>query len=362
MMSGDVGRPLRFAAILLSLWAMSRAAFVWFDQDAPDARVVGPITHPMAGAGRSAVALPAPLPMEGGGVRMTPALAAAMARLRAAGSTPRASEHPGHHRAAIGTRLIDVREPGRAVRAERVQLAMLAAVHVASSTQLVDRYFADAPRLRAPAAGDPRWSGSAWLFARSNGVPAAAGAGQLGGAQAGGRVRYRLDDEGLSAAAGAAIPLASRGREAMVALEWQPRASPIRLVAEQRIPLDDSISGGPGVGAVAGVGPTDIGLGFDLEGFGQAGAVARARLEPYVEGGARVARPVASARGTRFEVGAGLWASAQRDAHRVDVGPALSATLPIAGQRFRVAIDWRERVAGGARPDSGPALSIGTDF
>jgi hypothetical protein len=34
----------------------------------------------------------------------------------------------------------------------------------------------------------------------------------------------------------------------------------------------------------------------------------------------------------------------------------------VEGRNFNVAADWRQRLAGNARPDSGPTLTLSTDF
>ncbi|MBO9621751.1 MAG: hypothetical protein J7500_03470 [Sphingomonas sp.] len=217
----------------------------------------------------------------------------------------------------------------------------------------------------APERLDPlpqRWSASAWAsFRPGQRIGAAPGAGQLGGSQAGVRLAYMLAPrQRLAGFARFTAPLATRGREVSLGLEWQPTRAPVRLVAEQRFALDGGGSG-PGLGVVAGA-DTALAHGFRLESYGQAGAVRRQQLEPYADGAARATRAVLDQRGVRLALGAGAWGAAQRDAARLDLGPSALLAVPVAGQTIRLAFDWRQRVAGHARPGSGPALTIGSDF
>jgi hypothetical protein len=216
-----------------------------------------------------------------------------------------------------------------------------------------------APRTAAPS----RWSGSFWLVSRGGGgVTSAPLGGQLGGSQAGLRLAYLLDRKHrIAAMARVTSPLGSGLREAAVGLEWQPTRLPVRIVAEQRFALNAG-KGGPAITLVGGFGPLPIGGGFRLESYAQAGAIHRDRTEGFVDGAARISHPVMTLGAIPFDLGAGLWGGAQRGAARLDVGPSITATLPIAGRQARLSLDWRERVAGQARPGSGVALTLGADF
>ena len=195
------------------------------------------------------------------------------------------------------------------------------------------------------------------VFASPRQSCAAPGAGQLGGSQAGARLAYMLvARHRLAAVARIAAPLKGRGAEASVGLEWQPTSLPIRLVAERRFGID-GVRGGFGVGAITGI-DAQLPAGFSLEGYGQAGAIRRSRTEPYADGALRIGHGVASAAGLQLSLGAGMWGAAQRDAARLDLGPSAS----LSWHQLRLSLDWRQRVAGDARPGSGPALSLGTDF
>lgn len=211
------------------------------------------------------------------------------------------------------------------------------------------------------ARGTSRLSGSVWMLARGGPAGTVSG-GQLGASQGGLRVVYALGHRRRFAViARVATPLQGKGREAAVGIEWQPTRLPIRLVAEQRFVLDGG-RGGPTLGVIAGYGPSDIAPGVRVEAYGQAGGIVRDRIEGFVDASARLTHPLGKVAGAGVDIGVGAWGSAQRDASRFDIGPSIIATLPVAGKTLRLTLDWRERIAGGARPGSGPALSIGSDF
>lgn len=226
------------------------------------------------------------------------------------------------------------------------------------------------PELFAPALADPlfatptgaiptypdRWSASGWMVARAGrGIGAAPGGGQLGGGQAGMRLSYLLvPQQRIAVFTRFTAPLSGKGREMAVGAEWQPLRLPLRLVAEQRIGLD-GVPGGPGIGVVTGV---DAAAGpLRIEGYGQTGMVFRTQSEPYADGAVRVMHPVEEGP-VSLSLGVGIWGAAQRGAQRLDLGPG--ATL--SHRSMRVSLDWRQRVAGQARPGSGLAFTLGGDF
>ncbi len=203
-----------------------------------------------------------------------------------------------------------------------------------------------------------RWSASLWAVARQGGGTLLPG-GQLGGTQAGVRLLRRLDRHGdLSASLRLSAPWEGFGREMAVGLDWKPaRRLPVRLIVEQRVPLDTG-RGGTALLAVAGYGPRDLAPGVTVTAYAQGGAVARGSVEPFADGAARISTTLTP----NVDLGLGLWGGAQRDAQRLDVGPTLGIALPLAERRLRLSLDWRQRVAGRAAPDSGPALTIAGDF
>lgn len=208
-----------------------------------------------------------------------------------------------------------------------------------------------------------RWSASAWFVLRDGrGIAPGLGGGQLGGSQTGLRVAYALGDARRVAIVGrVATPLKGSGREAAIGVEWRPTALPVRLVSEYRVALGGG-TGGPAAGIIAGTGPAPLAVGFDLETYGQAGVIRRRRTEYYAEGAARLSRRLFGVGGTKVDLGVGTWGGAQRGVQRLDVGPSLGVRIPVAGKAIRASLDWRQRIAGNARPGSGPVLVVGGDF
>ncbi|WP_267378120.1 hypothetical protein [Sphingomonas sp. GC_Shp_6] len=211
------------------------------------------------------------------------------------------------------------------------------------------------------AAGPGRLAGSAWLLARG-GAGGTVSGGQLGASQAGVRLTYALGHgRRVAIAARLATPLSGTGKEAAIGLEWKPTRLPFRLIAEQRFVLDGG-RGGPTIGVIGGYGPAEILPGVRIEAYGQAGAIARDGVEGFIDTAARLTHPTARIGHARLDLGLGAWGSAQRGAARFDLGPTAGLALPVAGRNLRLALDWRQRLAGAAHPGSGPAFTIGSDF
>ena len=57
----------------------------------------------------------------------------------------------------------------------------------------------------------------------------------------------------------------------------------------------------------------------------------------------------------QFSAGFGVWGGAQPGLYRVDAGPRVTMRVR---DNVRVHLDWRQRLAGNARPGSGPALTL----
>lgn len=250
---------------------------------------------------------------------------------------------------------------------DRIALAMVGLMTLGPPRYLDSRN----PQITPPVPGarpvsrpsGSRWSASAWLLLRDgSGASSVLGGGQLGGGQAGLRVAYAIGTARRVALVGRVVsPVSGKGREAAFGVEWRPTRLPLRLVAEQRFSLDGGTSG-PVIGIVGGTGPARLIAGFDLETYGQAGIVRRARTEPFADGAARLTRGVARLGKARLDLGLGAWGGAQRDAQRLDIGPTIGVRVPVGNRSVRVSADWRQRVAGRAQPSSGPALTIGGDF
>lgn len=334
------GRPIRFLVLIALGWVGVRIALLWSQ------------TGSLPEAIRQAVPLASPA---------VPGAVAAPAQVRpvSAVRTVRVPGPVGPHRPSPRATA-----PMIAADPERVQMALLALVQygapAAVSVATVPLPVSAQPDHLPPS--PDRWSASAWLVARPGaGLGAAPGASQIGGSQAGLRIAYMLlPERQLAAVARVVTPLRGRGAEASFGLEWQPTRAPVRLAVEQRFGLDGT-RGGPGIGVIAGFDGT-VSSGFRLESYGQAGAIRRRRTEPYADGGVRATRMLADGGGVRFALGGGAWGAAQRDAARFDLGPSATLALPLGKQNVRLALDWRQRVAGDARPGSGFAFTAGSDF
>jgi hypothetical protein len=337
------GRPLRFVGAIGLGWIGLRAVLLL----------------PGAGALPSAVELVVPQSVARA---VTTALVLPAAR---APAPALAADRPA--KPQIASPSLAAAAPPRAPSALRIQMALLGLLQFGPVETL-------APRPRVQSAATPiwqpdripalpdRWGVSAWLVARpGTGIGAAPGGSQIGGSQGGVRLSYLIVPRArIAAFARAAAPLTGRGAEATAGIEWQPGRAPVRLVAEHRIGLD-GVRSASGIGAIAGI-DTRLPAHFRLEGYGQAGMLWRGRSQPYADGSARVTREVASPGGVRLAVGMGTWGAAQRDARRLDLGPSVTIGLGHETAQLRVAIDWRQRVAGNSRPGSGLALTLGTDF
>jgi hypothetical protein len=382
------GRPLRFLAAALGAWVVMRIMVL-----SPYAAGVlspgesGSLQRPTVAAGRRHDRQSS-LTARAVGIAATDhhrAAANANAALAAArrpdrrvppqptddtiGHGPRAS--PGHARAVpvLAAVILNARARPADVRARHAADRDVEFTMDVQPDLALDRQgrIAMLPPLGPAAIGATRatshasLSVSGWLLARG-GASGTVSGGQLGASQAGVRAVYGIDpSRRLGLTARLAAPLEGRGREAALGIEWRPTRWPVRLIAEQRFVLDGG-RGGPTVGVIAGYGPAEIAPGARIETYGQAGAIVRDGVEGFVDAAARLTHGVAERGRLRLDAGVGAWVSAQRGAARGDLGPSLGLALPLGRRSVRLALDWRQRIAGTARPGSGPALSVGSDF
>lgn len=214
-----------------------------------------------------------------------------------------------------------------------------------------------------PAASSPpsRLTGSAWLLVRRDGEKGLAPGGVLGGSQVGARLIYRINGDHrrpLSVSARLYSPLRRRAvAEAAIGLDWQPmRRLPVHLLLERRQRLGRDGRSAFGMTAYGG-GSVPLGGGWQVDGYAQAGIVGLRSRDLFVDGSARIARRIGP-----LDVGAAIWGAAQPGAARMDTGPHLALPFRVGGASFRLSADYRFRIAGQARPASGPALSLGVDF
>lgn len=358
------GRPLRFLALVAMAWIATRLTMVLSGPVAPQAGAADhpgsqAASNPMRAARSAAMAvrrLRAPLADRGGAepIRAPAPRGAGPGQVRmmrtAAANAPPVGAPPAESGPGDGT---------------SASWRLLLAHPSVSEGRIFP--MPSAPRFALPPPPVPLWRAgmrvSSWLVVRGRGASVGApGAAQLGGGQAGLRVVVPLvPSAGFSGFARLSAPLAGTGREAAMGLEWRPGRLPVRIVAGRRFSLDHA-AGGLELGVLGGVDSVRLPAGFSLEGYGQAGAIQRHRIEPYADGALRVLRPIARLGPVGIALGIGGWGGAQRDAARFDLGPSAAFSLPVAGRSVRLSLDWRQRLAGAARPGSGPVLTLGSDF
>lgn len=210
---------------------------------------------------------------------------------------------------------------------------------------------------------------SGWLLVRSQASDQTiATAGQLGGSQVGTKVTTEIRPFGNSlhlngfARVSSALTPVEAG-EAAIGVSLRHSG---RLVSEIQVERRIKLSKG-GRNDFALVGSTSI---YDLpitplitlEGYAQAGVVGLKRRDLFIDASVRANKRLLKTGGSELSAGAGIWAAAQPDVSRIDIGPQITLKQHIGNGGFRISGEWRFRVAGNARPNSGPALTAGFDF
>ncbi len=216
-----------------------------------------------------------------------------------------------------------------------------------------------------------RWSGDGWLLLRGGNGTIAPGPtyGNYGASQAGAVIRYRLDPRDVrksSAYLRATAALnGTREQEAALGLSARPLARvPVVAMAEVRAFRDTSgVRLRPAVLLVTELPPQKLPLGFSGEIYAQGGYIGGRNSTAFIDGLARAERPVTDISGAALRAGGGAWGAKQRGAGRLDLGPVASVTVRLSDSASaRLEADWRFRVAGRAKPDSGPALTLSAGF
>jgi hypothetical protein len=216
------------------------------------------------------------------------------------------------------------------------------------------------------AAGTSRWSGAAWMLWRGDETNSGYARGpRLGGSQMGARVDYAVaPGSTLRPALYGRVSSALRGpaaAEVAAGIAIRPRLPlPTTIGIERREGVSDGGRSAFAVIAASGIGPVDIGHGFRLDGYAQAGLVGFRRGDGFVDGRVTMERAVAIV--PDVAVGASIWGGTQPGTSRLDIGPHASLRLTIGSSNIRLGAEWREQVAGDAAPSSGPAITLGTDF
>jgi len=351
------GKPLRFLGLLVGGWivlrlGMAAAPSLWAPDEgtalasAPAQRAPAPSQKQIATAPRSV----APDPI----AASAPVLWSAKGRATSKNAAPRFVAAFAHERmpAAPLPRIASApapREPdGGAARASAADIGH--------------------PNVDAPPRIPSRWSLTGWLLWRPDAGASFAQAPLLGGSQGGVRLDYRLWSAGTRSLAlyGRMTRALERpfAEEAAVGVALRPVAGlPVSLLAERRQRLGTGGRSAFAFLAAGGFGPKPVGPRLELEGYAQAGIVGLPGSDGFADG--RLSLDYKLTRGARhpdLAVGLVVSGGAQTGASRLDIGPQLRLRLPVAGGHLRLSAEWRERIAGTARPSSGPALTLVADF
>jgi len=200
---------------------------------------------------------------------------------------------------------------------------------------------------------------SAWaLYRGSAGTGSLASGGTLGGSQAGARLTYAFDPR-IAASLRSSSPIGgTRGGEVAAGVRLTPiPAIPVAITAERRQRIGRLSTGRSDFALFAegGLYERPVGWGLMLDGYAQAGVVGIRERDFFADGGFTLSRPGYG----RFSLGVGTWGGYQPGMYRIDAGPRLSYRLR---PNISLSLDYRQRLAGAAKPSSGPALTLGANF
>jgi hypothetical protein len=224
--------------------------------------------------------------------------------------------------------------------------------------------------------GHGRWSVYGWSLIRpgESGGSLAPG-GQYGGSQAGLVVQWMLADRAVRPALYArATSALARGDDRTLALGISKRpvaGLPIDIAVERRLALVEGQADRWALLAAGGTAKVLAPTGTRLEVYGQAGFVGLARSQAFFDLQAMAVQPVHRRGDTVLAIGGGAWAGGQQNPdgrggkpwlHRIDIGPRAALTLPVRDGTLTLALDWRQRIDGNARPGSDVALTLSAGF
>jgi hypothetical protein len=271
---------------------------------------------------------------------------------------------PPRRMAAVG-RAEPVVARGRSVEIALDAPEPVRAVQVDAPLAMAERAIAARPGPDAlpplPTPSVKRLSGSVWALSRTSGSAGLANGGQLGGSQVGARVFYTPGPKMLALTARISAPLATAsGREASVGVALRGRN--VGLIVEQRFALNEGGRDAPSVTVYGGVSDVPLTKALRLNGYAQAGVVGISHPQAFADGAVSVETTLLQADRARLSAGIVVSGGAQPGVARLDVGPQIVARVPVADTAIRVTAEWRQRIAGNAAPDSGPAVTVGFDF
>lgn len=224
-----------------------------------------------------------------------------------------------------------------------------------------------------------RWSADGWIVWRQGGngfnlpgagLPGASvPSGAYGASQAGVVLRYRLAPSNPLRPTlylrGSSALQAPRGEEVAAGFALRPLAGvPVAAMGELR--ATRSVGGKvvvrPAAALVSELPVQPLPFGLRAEAYVQAGYVGGQDATPFVDGQARIERPLVRLGPAELRAGGGVWGGAQNGAQRLDIGPTATLAVPVGPGGSRVSADWRFRVAGDAAPGSGPAITLSAGF
>jgi hypothetical protein len=351
-------RPLRAVTLVMGGWFMVRATFIWPIQAPASPAQTSQLEVPCA-CGRT-VSIP---------ITLGPLLNIPL-------DSPSGDDKPEQSESlatdsdtVIGRSLvIELEQPRKSEK------PVILAIETSSQDQIKPSHpppEALAAEPVAPPLSKPpiRMSVSAWGITRGGrGSAALAQGGELGGSQAGARAKLFPWHDGtlrhLGLTARISAPLAKPlGKEASVGLVWRLADHiPVDIFVERRIALDRGGRNDFSIMAAGGVNDIRLPMGWAFDAYGQAGFVGLKRREAFADGAVRLEHEIWRHGSTRFAFGGGVWGAVQPGVARLDVGPQAVLHFSTGKANFRLSAEWRQRIAGHARPASGPAVSIGTDF
>jgi hypothetical protein len=248
---------------------------------------------------------------------------------------------------------------GSSSAVDDMPMSRMAAVSVPVRSSVQAVITPAAPPLRP---GLDRLQLSTWALLRSQqtgiaGSRSLASGGQLGASQAGARLIYNLNRQ-LALAARMSSEVGHRGGEIAAGVRVRPLVNlPVWLTAERRQRIG-RFGGGRNdfaLFAEAGVYQRRLPWRLRLDSYLQGGLIGVKSRDLFIDGAMTATRPVYR----NFSFGLGIWGGAQPGLSRLDVGPRLTMQVR---RNLKVHADWRQKVAGNARPGSGPALTLAGDF
>jgi hypothetical protein len=189
------------------------------------------------------------------------------------------------------------------------------------------------------------------------GSPSLANNGTLGASQAGTRLAYNFSPA-LAATLRASSTIGRRGGEVAGGFRYRPfRMIPLWVTAERRQAIGHYGGGRSAFALFAegGIWDQPMPYGFTLDGYAQGGVVGFRSRDLFADGGLTFSRPIYK----QFSAGLGFWGGVQPGLYRIDAGPRVTMKVR---RNLKVHFDWRQKLAGNARPGSGPAVTLAGDF